>query len=353
MLAGSRSSPQTRASSPPWFANYPEIDPQDNYSKGWPPQMLQFADEEIQRLVFLPKVSRRALDPVDVRLNLRAAFLGEGLLTSLVTDFLYTEFIEYEAHDLTSMRQALLATAVLSNLCQRVNLTAFLRNSPPERRPDDYALAQTFQSYIGGIYHDRGADGYQELRDWFYALIAPYAMICKNNYDQYVDAFQSASRDLDPRLAALRSPPSSTASSSAFGYPGSSTSRSSKMTSGSYGGYALDNPAHIARPGTAAPSLGRYATSGPSGLAPHAHRGVGDYIKELKEYCEKYHLPTPIYTDQDNGKNGDHIRWFSTVAIGGEVWGRSTDWAPTKKEAKAMASKVALNQLRGSRRQIG
>ncbi|KAJ6260786.1 hypothetical protein Dda_5015 [Drechslerella dactyloides] len=349
MLAGStRSSPQPRASSPPWFANYPELNPPDDHYKGWPPQMLEFTNEEMQRLVFLPRVSRRALDPNDVTLNERAAFFGEGLLTALVSDFLYTEFIDCKAHDLTAMRQALLAPSVLSNLCQRVNLTAYIRSSPPDRRPDDQALARTFQAYIGGIHHDRGADGYLELRNWFYVLIKPYAMQCKANYEQYIEAYSSVS--VDPRLAALRLTDSGS-SSSPFGHPGSSsTSRHSRMPSSGYRGYSLDDPAQIARPGTAAPGLGMYVTSGSSSYTPHISRGIGDYIKELKEYCEKHRLPAPIYTDMDNGKSGDHIKWWSTVNIGDKYAGESTSWAPTKKEAKAMASKVALNHLRGSYR---
>ncbi|KAF3902134.1 hypothetical protein ABW21_db0204743 [Orbilia brochopaga] len=328
-LAGTRSSPQTRASSPPWFENYPPIDPQDNRVQRWPPLMLEFIDPEIHRLVFLPKISRRALEPADLRFNERAAFLGESLLTALVSDFLYTEFIEYAARDLTAMRQALLAPTVLSNLCQRVNLIAHIQNSPPDRLPDEHALAKTFQSYIGGIYHDRGVEGYPVLRNWFYVLIKPYAMICKSNYDQYAESLRAARRDLDPRFTEFAA------------------------SSNRPGGYALNDP--IPRSGTVPPSMQTYwSTSGPSSShsSRHVSRGEGtghvkeSYVKELKEYCEKYHLPTPAYTEQDNGNTGDYIRWRSTVFLNGKFWGKSPEWATTKRDAKATASKVALNNLR-------
>ncbi|KAK6526548.1 hypothetical protein TWF694_005130 [Orbilia ellipsospora] len=329
----SRSPPQSRSGSP-WYSRFPDLDPTDYESQNWPPMMLEIADPELQRIAFLSRSSRSHVDPADIRQNSRASYLGDGLLTALVSDFLYTEFIEYGDSDLMAMREALLDPIALSSLSQRIGLQNYLSGSPSESRPDYHTLASLFEAYIGGIYHDRGPRGYAALREWFHFLIRPYAMMCKSNYDIYVDSSRSTSRD-----------------------PGGyiSSSSSARHAAGGYGHtfspgrheYALEDPRMIARPGTAAPTFGMYATAHP--IDPRGLRGKGDYIKEFKEYCEKRHYNSPIYIDKDNGENGDFIRWSSKVYLDDTLIGESTSWALTKKEARAQASKVALTALKNSR----
>ncbi|RVD81410.1 uncharacterized protein DFL_009274 [Arthrobotrys flagrans] len=311
-----RSPPQSRSGSP-WYSRFPDLDPADDYSQNWPPQMLRIADPEIWRIVLLPKTGRSPLDPTDRRQSERVEYLGQGILMALVSDVLYTEFIEYSEIDLSAMRQALLDPAVLSNVCQRIDLPQYLPTSPSDRYLDGQSFALLFEAYIGGLYHDRGAEGYPGLRDWFYFLIKPYAMMCKNNYDQYTGSHHGSH---NPQFA--------------------SPSRRGGYSSSDYPGYGLVDPSMIARPGTAAPDFGTYGTSHGAG------RGAGDYIKELKEFCEKRRWAQPVYADIDNAKSGDFIEWFSTVSIDGDLIAESTDWAKSKKMARAMASKVALNKLR-------
>ncbi|KAK6351980.1 hypothetical protein TWF718_005128 [Orbilia javanica] len=310
-----RSPPQSRSGSP-WYARFPGLDPADDYSQNWPPQMLRISDPQIWRIAFLPKAGRSPLDPTDIRQNERAEYLGQGILTALVSDFLYTEFIEYTENGLSAMREALLDPTVLSNVCQRIGLPQYLPTPSSDRYLLEQSLALLFEAYIGGVYHDRGAEGYPGLRDWFYFLIKPYAMMCKNNYDQYLDL----NRGRNPQL----SPPSRRGGYISSGYPG----------------YGLSDPSMIARPGTAAPDFGAYESSHSVG------RGAGGYVQELKEFCDKNHWAQPVYMDRDNAMDGDYIEWFSTVSIDGDLVGESTDWAKSKKIARAMASKVALNNLR-------
>ncbi|KAK6517553.1 hypothetical protein TWF281_004203 [Arthrobotrys megalospora] len=312
----SRSPPQSRSTSP-WYARFPELDPADNYSQSWPPRMLGIADEELRRIAFLPRAGLSPFDP-ELQRNERVEYLGEGILTALVSDFLYTEFIEYPQDGLLAMRQALLDSTVLSNISQRIGLPQYLPGSPPEHHQEEHSFALLFQVYVGALYNDRGSEGYPRIRDWFYILIKPYAMMCKSNYDQYLGSHRG------PRNIQFSSP-----------------SRRGGYSSSGYSGYELADPSMIARPGTAAPDLGMYAN--PSS----GSRSVGDSIKELKEYCEKNHWAPPVYYDQDNEGNGDFIRWKSEVTIDGSLFGRSTDWAKSKKIARAMASQVALNNLRG------
>ncbi|EPS38879.1 hypothetical protein H072_7392 [Dactylellina haptotyla CBS 200.50] len=320
--SSSRSPPQSRSTSP-WYSRFPDLDPVEYLSRNWPPAILEIVDPELQRIAFLPRNTRSPLESTDVKHNGRAGYLGEGLLTALISDFLYTEFVEYSDDDLMAMRQALLDPVAISNLCQRVGLQSYLPGSPSDRRPDDHTLAMLFEAYIGGVYHDRGPSCYQDLREWFHFLIRPYAMMCKNNYDTYVDSHRSAR---DP------------------GYSPSSSSRHGRGHASGHPDYALEDPRMIARPGTAAPGLGMYATA--SALDARGSRARGDYIKDLKEYCEKRRYKNLVYHDEDNGQNGDFIRWWSKVYIDGSFVGESTDWGNTKKEARAQASKVALNFLR-------
>ncbi|KAF3906815.1 hypothetical protein AA313_de0210426 [Arthrobotrys entomopaga] len=296
--------------------------------------MLEIADPELQRITFLSRSSRSHIDPTDIRQNSRASYLGEGLLTALVSDFLYTEFIEYGDNDLTAMREALLDPVALSSLSQRLGLQNYVSGSPSDQRPDYHTLALLFEAYIGGIYHDRGPRGYAALREWFHFLIRPYAMVCKSNYDTYVDSSRSSARGPGGYIS-----PSSSSRHAAGGY--------GRTFSPGHHEYALEDPRMIARPGTAAPTLGMYATASVSN--PRAGRGKSDYIVEFKEYCEKRHYNTPLYVEQDNGESGDFIRWWSKVYIDEVLMGESTSWVLTKKEARAQASKVALNAMRNQR----
>ncbi|KAF3184740.1 hypothetical protein TWF106_011454 [Orbilia oligospora] len=314
--SSNRSPPQSRSGSP-WYSRFPCIDPPGDYSQNWPPQMLRITDPEIWRLVLLPKTGRSPLDPSDVQQNERTEYLGHGILTALVSDFLYFEFIEYTESGLLAMREALLDPVVLSNICQRIDLPQCLPTAPADRYSDEQPLALLFEAYIGGLYHNRGAEGYSSLRDWFCFLIKPYAMMCKNNYDQYIGSHR------DSRNAQFASP-----------------SRRGGYSSSGYPGYGLADPYMITRPGTAAPDFGAYGTSHGAG------RGAGDYIQELKEFCEKRRWAQPVYLDTNNQKNGDFIEWFSSVSIDGGLIAESPDWAKSKKMARATASKMALNKLR-------
>ncbi|KAK6338512.1 hypothetical protein TWF730_002575 [Orbilia blumenaviensis] len=312
-----RSPPQSRSGSP-WYSRFPDLNPAGDYSQSWPPQILTIADHEIWRIALLPK-SCSPLEPSDLRHNERVEYLGQGILTALVSDFLYTKFIEYGERSLAAMQEALLDIAVLSNICNKIELPQFLPTSSSDRFLNENSSALLFEAYIGSLYHDRGAEGYPEIRNWFFFLIKPYATMCKNNYDQYVDS-QRGSRD--PQL---NSPP-----------------RRGGYSSSSYSGYGMADPSMIIRPGTAAPDLGTYGTP----YRSSRDRGAGDYIQELKEYCEKMRWAPPVYFDENNQKDGDLIEWFSTVSIDGNTIAESTSWAKSKKMARAMASKVALNRLK-------
>ncbi|EWC48028.1 hypothetical protein DRE_02607 [Drechslerella stenobrocha 248] len=293
--------------------------------------MLGINDSELNRIAFLSKSSGERLDRSDANRNGRASYLGDGIITALVSDLLYVEFDVGESA-LKAMRQALLDPTVLSNISQRTSLSSYIATPLPEHPPDNNTLSLAFKSYIGCLYHDRGPAGYTELRDWFYSLVRPYAMTCKSNYDKYTELKRSPNRD--PRYTSF--------SSSSGPYVGGHAGPASD----SYYGYPLEDPTRIARPGTAAPDLRMYGSS--NAVGRHGSHAVKDYIQQLKEFCEKHRLPPPVYSDADNGSNGDRIRWCSTVAVGGDE-GTSTDWALTKKEARAMASKVLLNKFNAYR----
>ncbi|KAF3932505.1 hypothetical protein ABW19_dt0210480 [Dactylella cylindrospora] len=298
-----RSPPQPRSSSP-WYSRYPDINPEDDHRRNWPPPMLQIENSELEHIVFLQRSNLSTHDPNEVRQNQRTEYLGEGILTALVSDYLYHNYPDYSEEALLAMRQALLDHKVLSNICQRINLHLRL-------------------PYIGGLYNDRGAQGYGSLREWFHTLIKPYARLCRAYYDNYTESQRQ------PRQTEQ---------------PSSSSGRHSRMQSMS-GGYPLSDPSMIARPGTAAPGLGMYATAGGSS-GPTRNRG--SYIQMLKEYCERHRFAPPVYHHEHNGKHGDFIKWWCTVTIGDETYGESVEWSGTKKDAEAQASKAALNTLGAS-----
>lgn len=92
--------------------------------------------------------------------NERLEFLGDSVLSVLVTTELFSRYPDYPEGQLTSLRSALVRTKMLAGIAKSLNLGDYLLISKGEEksggRTNESLLADTFEAVIGGIYLDLG-----------------------------------------------------------------------------------------------------------------------------------------------------------------------------------------------------
>lgn len=93
--------------------------------------------------------------------NERLEFLGDAVLELVVTDFLFSSYMEPEGI-LTSWRASLVRTESISDAGRKLDYEPLLRMSRGEKGGSDRAraqiLANAFEAVIGAIYLERGYD---------------------------------------------------------------------------------------------------------------------------------------------------------------------------------------------------
>jgi len=93
--------------------------------------------------------------------NERLEFLGDAVLELVVTNYLYTNFVEAEGI-LTNWRSALVRTESIGAAAHKLGFEEYLRLSRGEKRGSNRAreqiLANSFEAVIGAIYIDQGYD---------------------------------------------------------------------------------------------------------------------------------------------------------------------------------------------------
>lgn len=99
--------------------------------------------------------------------NERLEFLGDAVLELVVTEFLFSRFLEKPEGELTSYRAALVNTQSIKFAGQELSLTDFMFMSEGEARDTgkakDKITADAFEALIGAIYLDKGYDFSKEF----------------------------------------------------------------------------------------------------------------------------------------------------------------------------------------------
>jgi len=92
--------------------------------------------------------------------NERMEFLGDAVLELIVTEYLFEKYPKKTEGELTNWRAALVNAKMLSQISQNLGLNDFLLLSKGEAKEMGKArqciLANTFESFIGSLYLDRG-----------------------------------------------------------------------------------------------------------------------------------------------------------------------------------------------------
>ena len=94
--------------------------------------------------------------------NERLEFLGDSILSFVVSDFLYNTYPDFDEGTLTNLRSSLVNTKTLSKVAKELDLGSLLRLSRGEEeskgRENESLLENCFEAYVGALYLDQGVD---------------------------------------------------------------------------------------------------------------------------------------------------------------------------------------------------
>ena len=108
--------------------------------------------------------------------NERLEFLGDSVLSLVVSNYLYTHFSEYPEGTLTRIRSAVVCEAALASFAEKIGLGEFLLLGRGEAQNGGAAkpaiLADAFEALLAAIYLDAGAeDGMRSVAQFLLPLV--------------------------------------------------------------------------------------------------------------------------------------------------------------------------------------
>ena len=94
--------------------------------------------------------------------NERLEFLGDSILSFIVSDYLFSKYPQFNEGKLTNLRSLLVNTKMLADIASECDLGSKLRLSKGEEegggRKNQSLLADTFESIIGALFLDQGIE---------------------------------------------------------------------------------------------------------------------------------------------------------------------------------------------------
>ncbi len=121
---------------------------------------IKFKDEDLLKNAFIHRSYLNEHKDFQGQSNERMEFLGDSVLSLIVTMYLYEKLPQSPEGELTQHRAALVRTETLANLARGLNLGSYLFLSKGEEdtggRTNNSILANTFEALIGAIYLDQG-----------------------------------------------------------------------------------------------------------------------------------------------------------------------------------------------------
>lgn len=103
--------------------------------------------------------------------NERLEFLGDSILSFVVSNYLYQQFPQLKEGDLTNFRSSIVKTTTLASVAQTLKLGTYLFLSKGEEegggRTNPSILADTFEAVLGALYLDVGLEKTKKVIDKF------------------------------------------------------------------------------------------------------------------------------------------------------------------------------------------
>lgn len=102
-----------------------------------------------------------------VESNERLEFLGDSILSFIVSSYIYEHFPNFKEGELTNLRSILSNTETLASVSRELGLGEHLKLSKGEEagggRENKTLLANTFEALLGGLFVDQGIDAGKEF----------------------------------------------------------------------------------------------------------------------------------------------------------------------------------------------
>lgn len=121
-----------------------------------------FKDKNLLKTAFTHRSYLNEHNSEKLQNNERLEFLGDAVLSFVVSRHLYEEYPDHPEGDLTNFRAAIVQATTLANVSRKLGLGNFLLLSRGEEasggRDRQYLLANTFESLLGAIYLDQGVE---------------------------------------------------------------------------------------------------------------------------------------------------------------------------------------------------
>jgi ribonuclease-3 len=94
--------------------------------------------------------------------NERLEFLGDSILSFVVSEYLFKEYPSFNEGLLTNLRSLLVNTKSLAEMAKQLKFGTYLRLSKGEKeskgQENDSLLANSFEAFIGALYLDQGVE---------------------------------------------------------------------------------------------------------------------------------------------------------------------------------------------------
>lgn len=99
--------------------------------------------------------------------NERLEFLGDSILSFVVSRYLYTKFPDFDEGKLTNIRSLMVNTKSLAQIAKELDFGKELRLSKGEEdskgRQNQSLLADCFEAFLGALYIDQGIDAVSDF----------------------------------------------------------------------------------------------------------------------------------------------------------------------------------------------
>lgn len=129
-----------------------------------------FDESLLEKPIFQTAFTHRSYlneSPEPIQSNERLEFLGDAVLSFIISSYLYNLRQSDTEGELTNLRSFIVKTNSLAKAAQNLNLGKYLRMSAGEEqtggRSNIQIMANTFEAVLGAIYSDQGIEAAREF----------------------------------------------------------------------------------------------------------------------------------------------------------------------------------------------
>jgi len=125
-------------------------------------KLADFKSKKLIEQVFIHRSYLNETHDENLESNERLEFLGDSILSFVVSSYIFNKHSKLEEGQLTSIRSVLTNTETLYETSKKLGLGKLLKLSKGEEtsggRENKTILANTLEAYIGGLYIDQGLE---------------------------------------------------------------------------------------------------------------------------------------------------------------------------------------------------